>query len=379
MFTDNFPDISFIDNTTIDELLAQMISDFQEEYKRITGKERSLAPADPYRLLLYAASVQIYQGMQYADRAGKMSFLTYARGDYLDNLAALRGIRRTEATAATTILRFSIDAPIASAVSIPAGCRVTNSNDVFFATDEYAEIKAGETEVTVPATCTAPGLIGNGMAVGELNVIVNTLAYVVTVTNTVPTTGGADREEDDDLKERAYEAPNAYSTAGPTGAYEYYTKMASPEINDVKVGSKIPGEVDIYFICEGGATPDETLIQKVRDYLDDKIIRPLTDKVNISAPETEEYNVNLTYYISSGNKAAATTIQADVNTAVSIYNTWQTEKIGRDINPSCLIQKIMEAGAKRVVVESPEFQKLGESTVAKTGTVTVTYGGVEDD
>lgn len=379
MFTDNFPDISFIDNETIDELLAQMISDFQDEYKRITGKERTLAMADPYRLLLYAASVQLYQGMQYADRAGKMSFLTYARGDYLDNLAALRGIRRTEATAATTILRFSIDSPIESAVSIPAGCRVTNSNDVYFATDEYAEIKAGGTEITVPATCTAPGLAGNGIGVGELNVVVNTLAYIVTVTNTVATTGGADREEDDDLKERVYESSNAYSTAGPIGAYEYHTKMASPEISDVRVGSKKPGEVDIYFVCDGGKVPDEALIRKVKDYLDDQMIRPLTDKLNVAAPSTADYTVSLKYYISSSNKAASTMIQEDVKTAVSLYNTWQTERIGRDINPSYLIQKVMEAGAKRVDVTSPTFQKLDESTVAKTGTVTVTYGGVEDD
>ena len=39
----------------------------------------------------------------------------------------------------------------------------------------------------------------------------------------------------------------------------------------------------------------------------------------------------------------------------------------------------MEAGAKRVVVESPLFTVLDGSTVARTGTVTVNYGGVEDD
>jgi phage-related baseplate assembly protein len=87
----------------------------------------------------------------------------------------------------------------------------------------------------------------------------------------------------------------------------------------------------------------------------------------------------MTYYISASNKVAAAAIQADVGTAVSIYNMWQTEKIGRDINPSYLIHKVMEAGVKRVVVESPVFTVLNESTVARTGAVTVKYGGVEDD
>ncbi len=379
MFTDNFPDISFIDNATVDEVLTGMINDYQEKYKEITGKEASLAKANPYRLIMYACTMQIYQAMQYADYAGKMSFLTYAQGDFLDNLAALRGIRRTENTAAATILQFSIESPIASAVSIPAGCRVTNGNDVFFATDEYAEIKAGEVSVTVSATCTAAGAAGNGFAAGELNVLVNTLPYITAVTNTVATYGGADREDDDSLKERIFAYPNSYSTAGPTGAYEYHAKTASPEIGDVVVRSEVPGEVDIYFICDNGEIPGAALIQKVKDHMDDRSIRPLTDKVTVQAPAVREYEIRMTYYIPSSSKSAVASIQADVDTAVSIYNTWQTEKIGRDINPSYLIQKVMEAGAKRVIVESPVFTVLDESTVAKTGTVTVSFGGVEDD
>lgn len=379
MFTDNFPDISFIDDATVDEVLAGMLNDYQEKYKEITGREASLAKANPYRLIMYACTMQIYQAMQYADYAGKMSFLAYAQGDFLDNLATLRGVRRTENTAATTVLKFSIESPIVSAVSIPAGCRVTNGNDVFFATDEYAEIRAGEVSVTVPATCTAAGAAGNGFAAGELNILVNTLPYINAVTNTVATYGGADREDDDSLKERIYAYPNSYSTAGPTGAYEYHAKTASSEIGDVVVRSEIPGEVDIYFICDDGGIPGEALIQKVKDHLDDRGIRPLTDKVMVRAPAVKEYDIQITYFIPSSSKSAVSSIQADVNTAVSIYNTWQTGKIGRDINPSYLVQKVMEAGAKRVVVDSPVFTVLDESMVAQTGTVTVNFGGVEDD
>ena len=160
MVTDNFPDISFIDDSTIEDVLTQMINDFQSKYKEITKKEVSLAQSDPYRLMMYACAVQIYQAMQYADYAGKVSFLKYARGDYLDNLAAIRGVHRLQATAATTILKFTIDTPLQSVVGIPAGTRATNGNDIFFATDEYAEIKAGETTVSVSATCTEEGSRG---------------------------------------------------------------------------------------------------------------------------------------------------------------------------------------------------------------------------
>lgn len=379
MVKDSLPDISFIDNATVDEIMAGMIGDYQEKYREITGREARLAAADPYRLILYACAMQIYQAMQYADYAGKMSFLAYARGDYLDNLAALRGVRRMESAAASTLLQFSMEEAVGAAVPIPAGCRVTNGNGVFFATDGYAEIPAGETSVTVPATCTAAGLSGNGFAAGRLNVLVNTLPYITAVTNLVETYGGADREGDDSLKERVYAFPNSYSTAGPVGAYEYYAKSASPDISDVMVRSEAPGEVDVYFICEGGVIPGDALLQRVKECLDDRGIRPLTDKVTVRAPTVMEYEVRLAYYIPSSRKAAAAAIQADVDAAVSLYNAWQTERIGRDINPSYLIQKVMEAGAKRVDVESPVFTVLDESTVAKTGSVAVNYGGVEDD
>ncbi len=378
MVTDNFPDISFIDDATIEDVLTQMINDYQTKYKEVTKKEVSLAQADPHRLIMYSCAVQIYQAMQYADYAGKVSFLKYARGDYLDNLAAIRGVARLQATAASTVLKFTLSEPISSVVGIPAGTRATNGNDVFFATDEYAEIKAGETAVSVSATCTEKGSAGNNFAEGEFNVLVNSLPYVVSVVNTLQTFGGSDLEDDDSLKERVFETPNSYSTAGPTGAYSYFVKQVDQSISDVVIRSDTPGVVKVIFVTDSGM-PDSALIQKVQDALEDRDVRPLTDKVEVAAPGTHTYNVDVTYYISSSEKASVAAIQENIAAAVTVYNNWQTEKIGRDINPSYLIQKIMEAGAKRVVVSSPAFTVLDNGTIATIGTVSVKYGGLEDD
>lgn len=377
--SDNFPDISFIDDCTIDEVQTQMINDYQEKYKEITGKEVSLAQADPYRLIMYACAVEIYQGMQYADYAAKMGLLKYSRGNYLDNLAPLRGVKRREATAATTTLQFSIEEALESVVAIPAGTRVTNGNDIYFATDEYAQIAAGETSVTVPATCTTTGIGGNGFAVGEFNVLVNTLPYITTVINTDATNGGADIEDDDSLKDRIYNAPSAYTTTGTEDAYKYHVKSVDATISDVKVQSTTAGTVDIFFVCDGGEIPSDSLINKVSDYLMDNNIRPLTDNVVVQAPETKEYEVAFTYYIASSDKASVSAIQSNIEIAVALYNTWQMEKIGRDINPSYLIQKVMSSGAKRIEVTSPSYAKLDETTIAKLGAVSITYGGLEDD
>ena len=68
-----------------------------------------------------------------------------------------------------------------------------------------------------------------------------------------------------------------------------------------------------------------------------------------------------------------------ISTAVQDFITWQTTEIGRDLNPSELIRRVREAGAKRVELEAPEFARITETQVAQLGTKAVTYGGLEDD
>ena len=63
-FMDNIPEISFIENTKLEDVISRMINNFQERYKEITSKEYELAKANPYRLLIYSAALEIYQALQ---------------------------------------------------------------------------------------------------------------------------------------------------------------------------------------------------------------------------------------------------------------------------------------------------------------------------
>ena len=51
-----YPDISFIDNISFSDLQEQMIQDFEERYQELTGKEVTLAAADPLRMILYGTA-----------------------------------------------------------------------------------------------------------------------------------------------------------------------------------------------------------------------------------------------------------------------------------------------------------------------------------
>jgi baseplate J-like protein len=376
----SLPDISFIDNKTIDQVRQEMVADYESFISEATGQTVSLERSSVHRMELYAAAAQIFQAMQYIDRQGKQSILKYSYSDFLDNLAAFKGVTRTPATAATTTVRFTLSAERDTATGIPQGTRVSTAGSIYFATDVYAEIPAGSTTVDVPATCTVAGTDGNGLAIGELTTIVDPIPYVASVSNTTATEGGAEIESDADLAERVFLAPGAYSTAGPEDGYIYHAKAYSPAVGDVVATSdQEAGTVDIVFIMADGSTPGEEMIEGMEGYMRSKDIRPMSDLVRIAAPEEVQYTINLTYYINRSDSAKAVTIQAAVAQAVEDYKTWQ-RAIGRDVNPSQLTRMVMEAGAKRVTVTAPAYTVVGKTKVsALQGAAVVTYGGLEDD
>lgn len=374
----NLPDVSFIDDMQLEDVQTQMVRDYQDRYKEITGKDVVLDRADPMSLILYALSIQVYQALLYVDKTGKQDLLKYSYGAYLDNLAAMKGIAREQAKPSRAMIRFTLSGIRPSTVEIPEGTRVTNG-EVYFQTESHAEIPAGESSVDVAAECMTSGVAGNDLEVGEINILVDPVPYVAKVANTEPTTGGADIEDDDTLKDRIYIAPSKYSVAGPEESYRYWVKTYNSNISDVLIYSDDPVDVVIEFIMNDGELPSESMLLGVQKFLSDEQIRPLTDRVTVKAPETVEYKVNVKYFVNQSDLKKVDTIKTAVNTAVDDYIQWQRSKIGRDINPSQLIQQMVSAGAKRVEVALPVFQAIGKANVAKLSSKTVTYGGLEDD
>lgn len=374
------PDISFIENKTIDDVRGEMVADFEEFLSTATGRAVSLPRASERRMELYAAAAQIYQGMQYIDRAGKQSLLKYSYSEFLDNIGLLKGVTRAAATAATTTLRFTVSAARAAATGIPQGTRVSSSGSVYFETTEYAEIKAGAGAVTVPAVCTAVGTVGNGLAVGELSTMVDPLPYVERVENLTMTEGGAEIESDKDLANRIFLAPGSFSTAGPEDGYLYHARKFNSAIGDVVATSdQAAGTVDIVFIMSDGSAPGAEMIAGLQEYLRRGNVRPMTDLVTVSAPAEVEYSIDLTYYINRSDSARAVSIQTAVQAAVAEYVKWQ-RTIGRDINPSKLVAMVMAAGAKRVTVTTPVDTPVGATAVADMGEeAMIQYGGLEND
>ena len=377
---EDFPEVSFIDNMTIEDIEAYHLNAMQRKYRELTGQELIIREADPVRLVAYSDCLLLYQIAQYADRAGKMSLLKYSYGDFLEDVGALKGIYRMPGAAAKTSLKFTLSAMRPGTTVIPAGTRVTASDGVYFCTMDILEIPAGSLTGEVNAQCRELGVKGNGYMPGTLKTLVDPVPYVDKVENVIKTEGGADLESDENLALRIYLAPSSWSTAGPDDAYKYWVLTFDPAIDDVRVNSDIPGEVDICFIFQDGQLPEETTIQELERFLQDEKVRPLTDKVIVRAPDVEEYEIDLTYYINRSDRTKISAINEQVQKAVQEYISWQKKRIGRDINPDQLRRMLVSAGAKRLEIRSPDFRRITKSSIAiLKGDAGVAYGGVEDD
>lgn len=376
----NLPEISFIDDMTIDELQKKLVSEYENSITAITGNKYVLPQADKFRIIINSIALILYQNLQCIDRAGKQNTLKYAYGEYLDNKAAEKGVVRKTAKAATVNVKFSLETARSSSTLIPKGTRVSNDSDIYFETQNSEEIAAGNTDIVISCVCTEAGTLGNNIQIGEITTLVDPVTYINEVVNTTVSTGGTDDEDDDSLRERVFLAPSSYTTTGSADAYIYHCKLFSNDIADVIATSDVGSAVvNIIVLLKNGVIPEEELITQLQEYLNSNSIKTLTDKVVVAAPSVKKYDINFTYYINKSDRSKALLIQKNVEKAINEYILWQNSKIGRDINPDKLIEKIIAAGAKRVAISSPLYQACNQAEVPQLDNRSITYGGIEDD
>lgn len=366
----NLPDITFFSKSA-QEIEADAVNLFEQE----TGIR--LSDADPRRAFIRVIAALASQQRTAFNYGLKQNLLSYAVDDFLDHLGARTNTQRLKAQPAKAMQRFNLS--ITQQQTIPAGTRVTAGDGVFFATKAAVTVQSGQASIDVEIECTQAGTIGNNYAIGRLNQLVDPIQWIQSTSNTTETSGGSEIEDNDPYAERIRLAPESFSTAGPDGAYIYWAKTASAEIVDVLVQSNSPGVVQIRPLLTGGNIPSQAVLDAVAAACNDKKVRPLTDQVQVLAPEIITYDLNTTYWIASSDSSLAASIQTKVNEAIEGYKTWQKSKLGRDIDPSELIFRIKQAGANRASVTSPIFQSIQPHQVAKENLVTVTYGGLEND
>ena len=385
MMIREYPDIEFVETDTevIESNLIALYEEMVNKELRKRGKRESykVYPGSPERLFIAWCAAVIVQQRVLINETAKKNVPRYAKGEYLDSLAELfKDIERLPATSAVAKFRFYISAAQNQSVIVPKGTRITFDGEITFETTEELEIKAGETYGEANGKCQTVGLVGNGLAPGQVKEIVDVYDYYLKAENVTKTEGGAEAEEDASYYERMRESMESFSTAGPINGYIYHTKSVSTAIADVAATSPEAGVVDIRVLLQGGEQPTQAVLEEIEAALNASDVRPLTDIVTVSMPEEDPFEIDLTYYINRNSQASTSIIDREARAAVEDYITWQTGKMGRDINPSYLTQLIMAAGVKRVEVRKPTFQVVEETHVARIvrDTMTVLNGGIEN-
>lgn len=127
------------------------------------------------------------------------SFVSTAKGSSLDRIATLMGVSREMQQHAEVSVTFTgtVD------TVIPTGFAVSTNDNLIFNTLSDATITSDGT-VAVMAECEEVGEIGN-VGAGSITLIVNPIADVTSVTNYSAATGGKDKENDAEFRERMLE------------------------------------------------------------------------------------------------------------------------------------------------------------------------------
>lgn len=368
------PNIQYVDTDT-KELVNLLI----QGYENIANKR--LYPADPLRLfILWVADIMVQQRVL-IDYSAKQNIPRFAEGKYLDNLVEFLNdtIKRLPPQAATTRIKYTLSTVRDTATVIPKGSRSTVDGKIFFETTKDLVIPIGELEGEIEAVCTVAGEIGNGFAPGQIKKIVDFVPYLENIENITATAGGAETESDDSLYSRYREALSTYSTAGPEGAYRFYAKTANASIADVKTVSPKPGIAEVRVLMKDGRLPEEETITAIKNLLSADDIRPLTDNVVVKAADKISYKIDISYYGFKHGQLSAEAIEKAAKNGVEKYKAWQSEKMGRDINPSKLNQFLMEEGIKRVEIRQPQFKAVNDTAVAIVESTNLINGGVEDE
>ncbi|MGU6909216.1 baseplate J/gp47 family protein [Salmonella enterica subsp. enterica serovar Sandiego] len=201
-------------------------------------------------------------------------FLMTAVGPFVDLFAAALKLTRKEATRAVGKITFTKNNPDNS-VTVPAGTLIQTEriNGIIYtvATSEQVIIPAGTQSALIDATATDSGAAFN-LAPGYYQILPKAIDGIASVRNGDDwlTTPGADRESDDELKDRCR---NQFNLAGSYHTDAVYRSLIAAQagltidriffLHDAPRG---PGTANAYLLLDTGVI-SQPYVDSVNDYI----------------------------------------------------------------------------------------------------------------
>lgn len=159
-------------------------------------------------------------------------------------------------------------------------------------------------------------------------------------------------QSDDEYRRDIELAPEAFSIAGPEGAYEYFAKRADASILDAAAINPQSNRIDIVLLArDGDGTASDAAISAAYNALSAKDVRPLTDDVHVRSADIVTTSIAMTLQVQSGPAPEA--VRAAALAAVNKYIA-DRRRIGLALRVDGLIGAARAAAdLERVIVASP--------------------------
>ncbi|MBE3022940.1 baseplate assembly protein [Campylobacter sp. 7477a] len=344
----NLPYPNVIERLNYDEILNSVKSLFKEY---LTDDEISLLESDNYSALLETLAYRELLLRARINQSVKSMLLPFATGSDLDNVVAIYGIERLKGEKPTASVKFALSTALDYDVYIPAGLVLASKDGDAATLKDSLVIKAGGKEIT--GVSILDSYVKSSVIKCEL--IQTPLPFVLAAKQESEFTGGAERESDDRLRERAVLSLERFSTAGSAKAYIYQAMSANAKVEEVSVLNGGAGIVNVYL-----KTTDmsEETRQSVAEYLNGEKVRPLTDNVVVENAKI------IDVIIKAELELTDTFLQDEIDKAVK--QTANTLKIGEDLNLSYIYSMLHKSGVYRVNLASPAADtKVGDDSFAR--------------
>lgn len=295
-----------LQSKTYQNLLAEMLEQIPNRFDKREGGmlQTALGPA-AYALEEY------YLVLDQVQRAG---FVQTAVGESLEQLAAIAGLSRREATPAVRL-------GVMTGAAAPMGARFSTMNGAD--SINFVVSAATDTPGQYQLTAETAGSIGNGYAGSILPI-----TYIPGLTAAELTdilVPGDDLESDEELRERLITALNEQPFGGNVASYR------------AEIGAMAGvGAVQVYPTWAGGGTvkcsilgadllpASSTLVEQVQNAIDPPPdqglglgLAPIGAKVTVAAPAAVEINVSAAITLAAGYEMAQ--VQEPVEAAVETY------------------------------------------------------------
>lgn len=287
--------------------------------ERIAADIESRLPGADARLrrsnlaVLARAEAGVAHGLYgYLDFLARQIIIDTADTDYLERWAAVWGLSRLPAVAATG--EIAATSVVELLIPISVGTIVQRSDGAQFITTQISQ-ESGPNTVTAQVAALVAGNAGNtaaGSRVTFASPIPGVNAHAVVGASGLG--GGADLESDDDLRARLLARIRKPPHGGNADDYVAWAKEVAGVtrvwVEPLFAGA---GTVRVYFVRDGDGTgaailPDSGEIAAVEDHIN--TVRPVTADVTVAAPTA--LNVAFTLQITPDTTAVREAITAEL-------------------------------------------------------------------